>query len=323
MKLFYINLEFRKDRKQFMENQLSTFQKISYKHLNAINPSIQYLNQLLKDNYLNINNYYKILTNQSNFITKGSVGCFMSHLELLKKCIEDQEIFIILEDDVIISNEFEITIMNILNSINDFDMIYLEQPLDVWKETAIDYNNYLYKIDKGYFGTFAYIIHPNHANFLIQHLKTIDNHIDNLYLHYNQNKKIFLAKSKICSTDYSNFRDSNVKIIKKKLISQLLIPLHLYINLDETKLILEWKKIIPNLMIYDINQDLSDKSGFFVYNKIYPKINFLNILNNIKKFNFENDSSFYAIYKTNDIINENETLILTQEFFSFIFNKDL
>jgi GR25 family glycosyltransferase involved in LPS biosynthesis len=66
-------------------------------------------------------------TGDYNF-RKGIVGCAMSHIQLWKKCVEDinSEFFIILEDDVTITQNFTNKILYLINEYKDkFDLMFL------------------------------------------------------------------------------------------------------------------------------------------------------------------------------------------------------
>ena len=41
-------------------------------------------------------------------LTKGEVGCFLSHWHLWNKCIEKNEPIIVLEDDAILTDKFDV-----------------------------------------------------------------------------------------------------------------------------------------------------------------------------------------------------------------------
>ena len=291
----YINLVSRKDRRETMNSQLQSLQSILWKCWQVFPPTIEKITQLYLENFLSKKNYLQVLKNNKNCINKGSLGCFISHLELLSQSHSFQKIIIILEDDVCLYPRFETVILETLNSLKDFDMIYLEQPLLHWKETAIDFNPYVYKISQGYFGTFGYIIHPKHAFYLLSHLTHIENHIDNMYLTLNQNKDIYLIKEKILSTDISLNRDSNVMISKKKWKPLIRLPTHLFFySSAPSELIERWKTYFPHFDIHILTTTDNSyaKEGIYILSYIFPKINLLDILYDISKIQLENNMIF-------------------------------
>ena len=56
-------------------------------------------------------------------ISQGEVGCFLSHYLLWKKCIDLNEPILILEDDAIITDEFDIEKIEKLT--DEYNFIYL------------------------------------------------------------------------------------------------------------------------------------------------------------------------------------------------------
>jgi len=331
IELYYINLDCRIDRRNKMELQLQEYVKtIPYYRYRAFSSTIKDMYELYQQNYLTSNNYVQALMNHKNNINRGSIGCFMSHLNLLKQCVQTHKIFLILEDDVHIIPSFESTILSMIRSISEFDMIYLEQPTHLWKENCIDYNEYLYKIQQGYFGTFAYIIHPFHATYLIHHLTSIQNHIDNSYLTLNQTKNIYLLKIHILNTDVSTRRNSDVMISKsiqrkKMLVSRWISTIFYFYFQPSSFLIDKWKQFFPLMtFVIVLENDLSvyeisiQKKGFHIQRPLYPIINIIFLLDNIYEFKVEQIPFIYGLLDKNNPIEE--TLAIPSNVFSFIFS---
>ena len=102
MKTVVINLPQRADR-------LSEFKQINEKHItyevfNAVDGyAIDYDNLLSKGFDIYHQWIDPILKTK---LTKGEVGCFLSHWEIWKKCVEKNEPILVLEDDAIITDKF-------------------------------------------------------------------------------------------------------------------------------------------------------------------------------------------------------------------------
>ena len=53
-------------------------------------------------------------------LTKGEVGCFLSHWSIWQKCIEKNEKVLVLEDDARVTNDFNLNEIDALSEIYDF-----------------------------------------------------------------------------------------------------------------------------------------------------------------------------------------------------------
>ena len=95
MKTFVINLEDRKDRiKKFKHLNDDV---ISYEIFNAINGYSISHTKLLRDGFDIDNNWMDPISNTK--LTKGEVGCFLSHWKIWEECVRLNEPVLILEDD--------------------------------------------------------------------------------------------------------------------------------------------------------------------------------------------------------------------------------
>ena len=92
-------------------------------------------------------------------LTKGEVGCFLSHWHIWNKCIEKNEPIIVLEDDAILSDKFDIEEISDL----PYDFLYLG-----WKEMgdSEEIDGKLVKPVYPYW-TLAYMIRPESARVLV------------------------------------------------------------------------------------------------------------------------------------------------------------
>jgi len=275
MEIHYVNLLHRNDRKALMEKELNVIKNIPIHRFDAIQPSFHQLYELQEKEIISRDSYIKVLSENSSMITKGSIGCFLSHWELLKKCSQEQKIFILLEDDVTLHPEFESIVTKGLESIYyNFDRIYLGQPHPLWKNFVTDFNSYFWKLSGGYSGTFGYIIHPNHASFLLKQIKCITNHIDNTFLTLDslvKETKILLFKTPLVNTEIHRNRDSNVLLPRLRFKKfSMIIPFTLCFYDCQT--IEEWKQKNPNCatQIFDSQEKvfefLKNHGGFFVGN---------------------------------------------------------
>ena len=98
-------------------------------------------------------------------LTKGEVGCFLSHWKIWEKCIEKDEKVLVLEDDARITDNFNLSEIDALTEIYDF--LYLG-----WKEMAeesLPINDKLVTPVYPYWGL-AYVITPTAAKILVNEI---------------------------------------------------------------------------------------------------------------------------------------------------------
>lgn len=116
--VFVINLERRKDRLKFVNNQLQK-NNIKYTRFNAFDGKKlhQYKNEI--DLYINKNS--EIMKNN------GQIGCSLSHLILWEKVVEKKmKHALIFEDDVIILDNFNERLNNIIKELpEDYNLVLL------------------------------------------------------------------------------------------------------------------------------------------------------------------------------------------------------
>jgi glycosyl transferase family 25 len=208
MKAFVISLEYRKDRyeyiiQNYIHNTIYDLEIIkAYDGKNINNNSKEY--NILKDNFLNNiennkskNNYYKYL--YINNFTLGEIGCFVSHISIWKKIInENLDQALIFEDDCIFNINFNNRLSYILKN---------EMPIDcniLWlggkmcdnhtnnKNTIIS-NNICIKNEEHPYGTFSYIITNKCAKLLLNYIE--NEFKGNLGIDYFMNE--FLTKNNI------------------------------------------------------------------------------------------------------------------------------
>jgi len=305
MEIHYVNLASRQDRNSLMQTQLARLKNFSVHRFEAICPNFQMLYDLVESKMLSRKDYFSVLAKNTSLITYGSVGCFLSHFELLKKCVKDQKIFIILEDDVTLSDDFENTIQKGLESIEyKFDRIYLGQPFPLWKDHVISDLQYFYQLSGGYYGTFGYIIHPNHAEFLLSKIKTIYNHIDNVFLHLQTPETtIYLFKNLLVNTACERGRDSNVLLSRRaKRFSSMQIPkiLH-FVAVPNIQICIDcWHKINPSfeIIVFPNHQQmiasLEKTGGYYVDSNLCCKMPIDRILQDTQIVLVKNSDKFYG-----------------------------
>lgn len=133
-KVFVINLEHRTDRREQIIEELKRVGIDNYEIFKAIQPTEETMKIWNPNFIIPMHPWFK-MKNKNGDVTKyriGALGCMLSHLEIIKKCVENNyENVLILEDDTIfkIDNGWKFdTIMSVLDSqIKDlnFGLLYL------------------------------------------------------------------------------------------------------------------------------------------------------------------------------------------------------
>lgn len=143
---------------------------------------------LLKDNI--ITDKYK----RAKRTEKRVIGCYLSHLNLLKKIKENNssEYTIIFEDDfhIVISN-FSEEIQNIIRKMEkyDFDLLFLGNLENNKGQHIID-NIYKMNPDQHLWGAHGYIVNNKNIDKIIEKVKIMDRPIDDKYEELGKNNEL-------------------------------------------------------------------------------------------------------------------------------------
>ena len=147
-------------------------------------------------------------------LTRGAIGCFLSHYYLAKKLLQDKtyDNYLILEDDTMIfPNTFNKISQTLHEVPNDWDIILFYTIRAVGKK----YNEKLNKI-KSFWGMNCYIINKRGAQKFIDEVdkNKIDGQVDCYLSRMIQQQKIniFASKKHFAS---SNSTDTNIQTILK------------------------------------------------------------------------------------------------------------
>ena len=198
---FYINLERRKDRKFFIENELnkSNHLKNIYKRFDAVD-GYKIHPRSVKEGLLSQNAIDDILmdtiTAWGLSLTQGGLGVLLSYIKLFELIETLDGPVITFEDDVVIDEHFDDYLEKILNELpNDFDFCYLG-----YGDTKIEKENYSenLSIPKGMITCLpSLIISPKGATKLLESLKNVDNQIDTAIYTKCKDLNVFVSNEKI------------------------------------------------------------------------------------------------------------------------------
>jgi GR25 family glycosyltransferase involved in LPS biosynthesis len=167
-KIFIINLEHRGDRKKKIISELQRVGLTNYEIFKAIKPTEEMVNEW-NPIFLNpIPEWFKRTGGDEKKYKIGALGCMLSHLEIIKICIERKyENVLILEDDT----EFQIG-----------NGIRFDQVIDIMKN-QLDINRV-----KGTLTTGSYIINKSVMKFIVKNMVNYPREIDVFYSTIIQNQ---------------------------------------------------------------------------------------------------------------------------------------
>ena len=157
MKTLVINLSHRRDRLDKFKQNNADF--ISYDVLKAVDGYKVEYKDLRKMGFDTDHNWIDPILNTP--LTKGEIGCFLSHWKAWKQCIKANEPILVLEDDAIITDEFSYDELYKLRR-QGYNFVYLG-----WKEMeeSVPIDDKFVKPVYPYWGL-AYVITPESAKIL-------------------------------------------------------------------------------------------------------------------------------------------------------------
>lgn len=225
MKIYYINLEKSVERKRKLLSQLSRI-KIPHKRIDAV-----YGKEMPADEL------DKLCYKPSGMLCSRSIiGCYASHLKAWKEFQKDTEedYAIIMEDDCILSKNFEKNVRNVVSEINKlnplWDFVYFGyynlNLFDMFPSTSRN----IHKKAKTYttpsglpLGFHCYLINRRSVGKLLKVMKKMYYHIDMQFYFLSKHFSIYSSKKKLAkqmitpehSTQNLNFpRHMNILIDK-------------------------------------------------------------------------------------------------------------
>jgi GR25 family glycosyltransferase involved in LPS biosynthesis len=181
-KIFIINLERDYERKKNIEIQFQKENITSYEFIHAVDGQNE---DLQKYNFQVIPDWIEPYS--SKIMTKGEIGCSLSHYLLWERIVkEGWKQVMILEDDVVLSPHFSQILEEKKEEINQlpYDLLYIgRRPLNEASEQKISDS---FILPKRSYGTHAYILSLSGAQKLInsnylQHLLPVDEFLPILY----------------------------------------------------------------------------------------------------------------------------------------------
>lgn len=191
-----------------------------------------YGKQLDIQKYISPTSYSVLLENEKNKyrtkhyqLTRGAVGCYLSHMELFKKLLADPsvEYYIIFEDDAVVMSSVYNRILKALNTApSDWDMIVFSPIMEVTKKKGRLFNKF-----ETFWGLSGYIINKKGAKAMVDEFnkRPISMQIDSkMSLMIMQGKlNVYGYKEKVLWHNRTSGTDIQMPVIKQPGINEYLI----------------------------------------------------------------------------------------------------
>ena len=217
-----ISLKHRLDRRDIF-HKINDDKLGSYEFVDAVNGREITYNELKQAGYDTWDKWIDPIINTK--ITKGEIGCFLSHYQLWKECISQNTPFLIVEDDAVIKKELPYDEIKELID-QEYNFIYLGW-LEMNKDNSLSINDKFVVPVYPYWGL-AYVITPQAANILVngnieKNIIPVDEYLPFMMkdlnpIAYKENEIVFLDESKLTSDTeakkrYDYFIDFNVHVV--------------------------------------------------------------------------------------------------------------
>ena len=136
----------------------------------------------------------KVKRLQGYDLTPNEIGCYLSHREAWKCCIAAGIPTLILEDDFVLSPNFEETLLTLLANIQCWRFVRLQGLYEVPCHPIVDVSGVSLVQNKGdAVGATAYLLKPEVAQKLVQYSEDIYEPVDHFLEHQQKHGLAFLA----------------------------------------------------------------------------------------------------------------------------------
>jgi glycosyl transferase family 25 len=136
----------------------------------------------------------KVKKLQGYALTPNEIGCYLSHKEAWKRCLEKNIPTLILEDDFVLFSNFEKILNALLNEVTEWSFVRLQGLYEVDFKKVLEQSEFtLVKNQGDAVGATAYLLKPSVAARLIKHSVDIYEPVDHFLEHYQKHGLEFLA----------------------------------------------------------------------------------------------------------------------------------
>ena len=227
--VYVINLEKNKERlelitQQYNDSDLGLYPFIRIEAINGNEINVQpYVTERVYKGILDIDKNNGERHHHSQ-MTRGAIGCYLSHLKIYEKCKESTTPYaLILEDDAVFNNDiYESAIHHIQEQIpSDWDIILLGK-IDI---KTIKHDTYLEMQE--FWGTHGYLINQNGIRKMLDYANIpIDDQIDAIMskLEHNKMLKIYAPNQEYISQNITFSSEVQRNITEKEGIDPNMDP---------------------------------------------------------------------------------------------------
>ena len=221
-KIYLLNLERRKDRLDFFKKTYNL--NMPFTIIKAVDGNSLNINELLKNNLLGNVGKISIYNNKNNksrkyhyeLTHKGSIGCYLSHINIWKNIKNNNLNNVLIFEDDTKMNKINLNEINyrLADLPNNWDIYLLSNSKLCYYKKNVN-NKKLFKV-KRFFLTNAYIINKSginkifNSNTLFPINQQIDSYLSELALDYNLN--IYVHNSSYKYYEQSNTLGSDIQI---------------------------------------------------------------------------------------------------------------
>lgn len=216
LKIYVINLKESLDRREEVSEKLS--------NVNFDFFTVERLNDKKNHVVYKLYNPNKTLKNKGYILTTSELGCWASHIDLWKKCVEENTPYLILEDNIELFGDLPSQLGNIEKLVTKYGLLKLGNIFEreFVEIEPIDEQYCLISNLKGACGTSAYAITPKTASVYLQKIdgffEPIDDFMDNewktdqtVYSYFPQ----LVSRSQTTSTIGQRKAKGNLSLINK------------------------------------------------------------------------------------------------------------
>ena len=210
--IYIVNLKIRTNRRLLIEKELCKH-NLNGIFYNAVDGNKLDIKQLEYKKIIDISYNKK---NNIVQLTRGEIGCSLSHYNIWKYLLEsDKEYFLILEDDAVLVDNFKSKLNNLLNEVKNskWDMIYL---IENCKRLFNNCDGPLYTpntkrpINIGY-GTWGYLIKKEFVKKCIDYFPII--YPIDVYIKMKEKEYIFLRSNEMLIDNNKELKSDTINII--------------------------------------------------------------------------------------------------------------
>jgi glycosyl transferase family 25 len=217
--VYVINLDRNKERYDlFMENYNKLMPEIPIERISAIDGntlSYKELEDIVSPDVLNgikhIDNTGERLSLKQ--LTRGMIGCYLSHIKIYENNINQSNLVLIFEDDAKFDINIHDFIKDLKNIPDDWDIILLGT-VQIFNYTDINQESSFKRVNK-FWGTQGYLINNSGIQKMLKYYKPINNQIDFIMgeLSTNNLLNVYAYKDNII---YQSSIYSDVQMLVKK-----------------------------------------------------------------------------------------------------------